>query len=98
VQQGDELGHPRHLNAGGTPQPDAAADHNGADEKNDTEQVGAYDYEGDGREQGEDHPRDAVDNAAAGGLMLGEPRKAQDEQQRSNNVSGARDGDRNGRK
>src|SRR5690606_12573499 len=93
VEQRDELRHPRHLDARGAPEPDDGADRDRAAEEREAEQavVALEEAEHDEharREERDRHARDAEAVAAARGRVLAQPREAQDEQQRGDDVGG----------
>ena len=91
VQQGDEFGHPRHLDDPRPPEADRAADENGDDQQRESDRglrlpPQLLDGEPDRRGDRDDHAADAKEHTAAGGLVLAEPVQAQDEQQRGDEV------------
>jgi hypothetical protein len=93
VQQRDELGHGRHRDAGGHDGPNAGADDQGTDERGVGVEIGAER----GRHDGGGHADDAVEVAAAGRLLTGEPAEAEDEQRAGDDVGDGEKGGVHGR-
>src|SRR5690606_25338867 len=96
VQQRDELWDAGHLDHSGPPQADGGAHEHRHDEEDQPDgprrgRERVFDHEPGGGREGDDHPDDAVGHAGAGGLVLGQARQAQDEEDGGDEVGGARD-------
>ena len=81
VQQRDELGHAGHLDDSCAPQADRTTDRDGDDQQDDRRGVADVSDDDERRHEGDRHTGDAVDDALARRLVLGQPREAEDEQQ-----------------
>ena len=92
VQQGDQLRHPGHLDHPGPPQADRGTDR-GRDQQQ--REAGALDVpvrgQDDRRDQRDGHAGHPERVADLGGLVMGQPRQRQDEQQSSHDVGRLRD-------
>ena len=92
VQQRDQFRHPGHLDHPGPPQPDRGTDRGRHQQQH---QAGALDVpvhrQHDRRDQSDRHAGHPERVADLGGLVMGQPRQRQDEQQTSHDVGRLRD-------
>ncbi len=100
VEERNELGHPGHFDNAGAPQPDRSADqHRDHEQRQSNRRLRLppqlLHREPDRRGNRDDHAADTEQHTAAGCLVLAEPVQTQDEQERSDEIRGPRDGCRN---